>query len=253
MNSTVLMTYEARWRCRSTAALGSPVVPLVNSRMAMSSGSAIGGVAAGSTPSSSARNWRRGTSSTPSSAPTRAGTASSTTTTDGAVRARIGAQLVVGEPVVDRDERHPRVAGAEQQRRHDVGADVDEPDLLDTAARRPTSRRGGRGRAARRTSARRGRGDRTRTGRRRPRRPSRAAWRGARVPPGSSFAAPSVRRGQRFGVLLQQRVDADRQRAVARLGAQHLEPDRLVGVALADQRAGAVGVIELGARGRPRP
>ena len=38
----MLMMYEARWRWRSTAAFGSPVVPLVNSRMAMSSGSTNG-------------------------------------------------------------------------------------------------------------------------------------------------------------------------------------------------------------------
>ncbi len=41
-NSTDPTMYEKRWRCRSTAALGAPVVPLVKRRTAMASGSADG-------------------------------------------------------------------------------------------------------------------------------------------------------------------------------------------------------------------
>ena len=137
MNSTVPMTYDVRCRCRSTAAFGSPVVPLVNSRMAISSGSASGCVVdrldRGDLVEEVASQHQLDT--VDRSHPTRHRVVDDDDRRGGTSEDR--PQLVVVEAVVDRDEGHAGVAAAEGQRRHDVGADVDQADPLDTALARP--------------------------------------------------------------------------------------------------------------------
>ena len=118
MNSTVVRMYEVRWRWRSTAAFGSPVVPLVNSRMAMSSGSAGGelDVAGG------LGERRPGSSSVVDhldavDAADALAMSASTTASAGANRREDAAQLLVVEAVVDRCERDAGERRAEQQQR----------------------------------------------------------------------------------------------------------------------------------------
>ena len=67
------------------------------------------------------------TSSTPSMAPTRPATrVGRRSRPTGAVRASSERELVVGEPVVERRERHAGEGAAEQQDRHGLGVGVDE-------------------------------------------------------------------------------------------------------------------------------
>ena len=89
-----------------------------------------------------------------------------------------------------------------------------------------------------------------RRGRGRPRPPSRAAWRCSRRRP-SLGARRSVRGGQRLGALDVEDGLADRDRALARLGAQQLEAELVVGVALAQLRAAVEARLDA-LRRRPR-
>ena len=69
MNSTVPSTYDTRCLCRSTAAFGAPVVPLVKSRIAVSSGSIDQGASRIEAPSARtdvSTESREATSSVPS-------------------------------------------------------------------------------------------------------------------------------------------------------------------------------------------
>ena len=152
MKSTVVMTYEARWRWRSTAALGSPVVPLVNSRMAMSSGDAasVDGASSGSTASQLLEELGAGDQLDTVDLPDarRDGVLDHDDGRRGA--GEDGRQLVVGQAVVHRHVGHAGDAGTEQEGRHDVRVDVDEADPLDAARGAPGTGAPRPGRAARR-------------------------------------------------------------------------------------------------------
>ena len=115
MNSTVRSTYDARCRWRRTAALGSPVVPLVNSRIATSSGSAT----------ARRRRARRRRPRVELGARHHGDAVDAGDAADLGVVAddqrrrdagQHGPEPIVGQPVVDRRERHAGDRAAEQQR-----------------------------------------------------------------------------------------------------------------------------------------
>ena len=89
-NSTELTRYDARFRCRRTAAFGSPVVPLVKRSTAVASGShpqpSVSGTVSSAT---AARNESRSMTSMPSIPVSRAATPAPATTTAGVVRSTI--------------------------------------------------------------------------------------------------------------------------------------------------------------------
>ena len=136
MKSTVLITYEREVAVAQHGRLGVAGGPAGEQQ----DGDVLGvertvAAASSATTSSSARNSARGTSSTPSMAPTRAGNGVLDHDDGRCGAGEDVAELVVGQPVVHRDERQAGEAGAEQQRGHDVRVDVDEADPLDATRR----------------------------------------------------------------------------------------------------------------------
>ena len=133
-----------RWRWRSTAALGSPVVPLVKRRMAISSGSTKSSSLASPDEVSASSSSRVITSmpSTPRDAVDHLGPRDH----DG--RREPGedrGELLVGESVAHRREGEAGHCSAEERDRHGVGVEVDEADPFGAAGPEAVPRLAGRG------------------------------------------------------------------------------------------------------------
>src|ERR1044072_5698104 len=118
MNATVDSTSDVRWRWRSTAAFGSPVVPLVKRRTAMPSGSTKS-PSAGSVGGRRARGLPAGTDAAAAIAPGRAGNGPRRPGRRRGAGGEESGQLVAGQPVVARHERDAGQPGPEEEGRDD--------------------------------------------------------------------------------------------------------------------------------------